>query len=142
MAQRPLATLPISVLVIAAVSITGPPALADDQGPINTSSLLWSEADSTTAVWSGGAPVHFDPQQTGWTSAPFQELGRFGLAQNMLNVDSSRKDFSAWDETVSGVPGGVHTFDLSGLIIISSVSRVESTTPPSWRASPSSSPSV
>jgi len=124
MAQRPLAALPFFVLALAAVSVWGPQALADDQGPIETSSLLWTEADSTTAVWAGGAPVQFDPRQTGWTSAPFNELGRFGLAQNMLNVDSNRKDFSAWDEAVAGVPGGVHTVDQSGLIIISSVSRV------------------
>ena len=124
MSRRTVLT-PVLVATLAlAVLSPIPHAHADDQGVLHTASLQWDSADSATAIWTGGAPVAFDPRQTGWTSAPFASLGEFGLARTTTDIPSKREQFLTRNEVVTIEQGLEHTMALDNTIIISSVKRV------------------
>lgn len=108
---------------------------AEDQGTLRTSSLSWSNANSLTATFTGGAPRLFEPDQTGWTSGPFSEVGRFGVART-INGGSVRDEFESWNQTVTIEQGGTHSMVLDGVIIVNTLKRV--TAEPTITASGSS----
>ena len=108
---------------------------AEDQGTLRTSSLSWSNANSLAATFTGGTPRQFEPDQTGWTSGPFSEVGRFGVART-INGGSVRDEFESWNQTVTIEQGGTHSMVLDGVIIVSTLKRV--TAEPTITASGSS----
>ncbi len=108
---------------------------AEDQGTLRTSSLSWSNANSLAGTFTGGTPRQFEPDQTGWTSGPFTEVGRFGVART-INGGSVRDEFESWNQTVTIEQGGTHSMVLDGVIIVSTLKRV--TAEPTITASGSS----
>ena len=117
-----------SVTSIAAISIAAGlsvPAAADDQGVVNTASVEWSSADSGTAVWTGGAPVEFDPREAGWSAGAFSSIGQLGLARTITGTPSDRQTFSSFNETVTLSQGDTLEMDLYNVLRMNTFQHID-----------------
>jgi len=85
-------------------------------GGLATSSTLWSSAELTSAVLSGGTARDYLTGVEGWTQDAFAALGTFGMEWTSATDPSRRMIFNGSVMSQNLVPGGASTWETGGNI--------------------------
>ena len=80
-------------------------------GGLATSSTLWSSAELTSAVLSGGTARDYLTGVEGWTQDAFAALGTFGMEWTSATDPSRRMIFNGSVMSQNLVPGGASTWE-------------------------------